>query len=43
MFATKRNWFECKANAIKDTMVKYPQMDKATATYYVEEVLGHFK
>jgi|TARA_B100001094_G_C18039955_1_gene724485 hypothetical protein len=32
-----------KNEAIKATMAKYPQMNKATATYYVEEVLGYFK
>jgi hypothetical protein len=32
-----------KHKAIETTMRKYPAMDKATATHYVEEVLGYFK
>ena len=32
-----------KKEAIKATMAKYPQMNKTTATYYVEEILGYFK
>lgn len=32
-----------KAQAVADTLRKYPLMNKATATYYVEEVLGYFK
>lgn len=32
-----------KEQAILRTMIKYPAMDKATAIYYVEEVLGYSK
>jgi|TARA_R110000851_G_scaffold261145_2_gene413612 hypothetical protein len=32
-----------KQQAIAATQSKYPLMDKAKATYYVEEVLGYFK
>jgi len=30
-----------KSQAIKQTLAKYPAMSVATATYYVEEVLGY--
>ena len=31
-----------KSQAITRIMNKYPAMNKATATYYVEEVLGYY-